>query len=148
VNNRGLSPIMGTYLYSQANPLRFTDRNGLCGVLCPILPWLPEIGAGLEQLIITGGASIAMSQHSSGDAAGSRSNDKPQQCKNSDDDKCDKRLEVEEALCKAIAGPRYPGNPNQAVAICQKAAFQRYIKCRQGVPESEWPPLTGVDTPI
>ena len=61
---------------------------------------------------------------------------------------CEKRREREETLCEAIAGPLYPGNRAQAIAICKSAAFQRYVKCLKGVPESDWPPLTGVDTPI
>ncbi|WP_227479603.1 RHS repeat-associated core domain-containing protein, partial [Xanthomonas phaseoli] len=65
-----------------------------------------------------------------------------------DEDECEKRREREETLCQLLAGPAYPGNPKQAVAICKSAAFRRYAECLRGTPESQWPPLTGVETPI
>lgn len=61
---------------------------------------------------------------------------------------CEKRLEREETMCGLMAGPRYPGNSKQAVKICMTAAFKRYTMCLKGIPESEWPPLTGVETEI
>ena len=65
-----------------------------------------------------------------------------------DEDACEKQLEREEFLCEAISAPRYPGGRAQAVTVCKKAAFARYVQCLNGVPESERAPLTGVDTPI
>jgi RHS repeat-associated protein len=104
------------------------------------------LGGGTGYVIGTGTGTIL------GGAAGYAAGNYAASSMCDDDDdlptKCEKQLEREETLCQLIAGPRYPGNPEQAVRICKTAAFKRYSMCLRGVPEIELPPLTGVDTEI
>ncbi len=137
----GLNP----YLYANANPLRFTDPSGLFPFL--VIPGVCAAG-GCEAVAAAFGLGAYMSTPAGRDAARRAADTINKACDEGNDKKCEQQLEREEALCEAIARPRYPGNPAQAVTICKKAAFQRYAQCLRGVPESERQPLTGVETPI
>ncbi|QAU23526.1 RHS repeat protein [Dyella sp. M7H15-1] len=165
------------YAYVSGNPLNASDPLGLAGPACQAawaaagaacggaLGWLGGgvgggVGGGAACTLVAPGVGTvgcgaigASSGSSAGGAAGAAAGGAlggwigSKMC-GSNEDECDARLEREETLCQLMAGPRYPGNPKQAVAICMKAAFQRYKLCLRGVPESEWPPLTGVETEI
>lgn len=112
-----------------------------------MIPGLCAAG-GCEAGLAALGLGAYMSTPAGRDAAKRAADALSQSCNDDDDEKCEKQRDREEALCEAIAGPRYRGNRPQAVAICKRAAFQRYAQCLRGVPESERQPLTGVDTPI
>ena len=124
----GTSPVPG------ARPLTWPGVGGFSGCLNPVT-------AGILLMMIP--SNIGQDASCSDDPMKQR-----QECRDDHDDECYKRLEREETLCRLLAGPRYPGHPEQAIAICKKAAFARYAACLRHVPEEDWPPLTGIDTPI
>ena len=159
---------INTYAYANNSPLTWFDPDGLTagvGTYPGYYPprtspapgprplTLPGAGAGgLAGCLnpIVGGILLMMVPGNIGQDA-SCSDDpmkRRQECRDDDDEECAKRLEREETLCRLLAGPRYPGDPERAVRICQTAAFQRYAACLRRTPESDWPPLTGIDTPI
>jgi RHS repeat-associated protein len=134
----GLIGGLNTFLYGNGDPLRYMDPTGEAGLAGSVLLGGTALGVGI----------IMMSSSGKKGGSGSSSKSETQCPPNERDEYCEKIRKREEALCVSIAGPRYPGNPAQGIAVCMKAAFERYIKCRKGLPEHEWPPLTGVDTPI
>ena len=145
----GLRGGINTYAYASNNPLRYTDPTGL---FVPAIAGFCAVNPA-ACVALAGGTAIALGNAVSGtiqamtSSTSSTDGSLGEQCPE-DDDECKRRLDREEKLCELIAGPRYQGNPAEAITICKRAAFQRYVKCTQGLPESEWPPLTGIETPI
>ena len=131
-----------TFAYANNNPLSFIDPTGEAATLnwCFGGPWACAAGVGSLILMSPPGQKALQN-------AGKAIKDF---CSSSDDhdSECEKRRVAEERQCELIAGPRYPGDKAGAIRICKKAAFERYVKCLRKVPEVDWPPLTGVETPI
>jgi RHS repeat-associated protein len=61
------------------------------------------------------------------------------------DDECDRKFQQDNALCEAIAGPRYGG---RGLALCRSAAVTRLGECRRFGVGGIKTPLHGVDTPL
>ena len=149
----GLAGGINTYGYAYANPIKYVDQNGQ---FAQAIPAALGLGAVAVACYATGACQSLSEALEAAYQAATGEDEWPEQeqscpvpANDSNNDKdCEDQLWREEALCEALAGPSYPGNSGQAVAICKKAAFTRYTQCLRGVPESQRAPLTGVDTPI
>jgi RHS repeat-associated protein len=115
-----------------------------CGPGAPACSTAGAVGLGTAGWIAGGAAGCA-----GGGAIGGAIGKVVDMCTDDDlEDRCDKQYERENLLCEIHAGGRYYGGRNEAVTVCRRAALVRYSFCLKGIPESDWPPLTGVDTEI
>src|SRR5580698_4232980 len=138
----GLGGGLNTYAYAADNPVRNSDpsgKNPLAAAATTVLvlggPENPFADAAA--VVVYAGSAVWAAYELSQVINNEEPCDREKQC--------EEQLETETGLCEAIAGPRHSGNSKQAVEICRKAAFQRFVQCMKGVPEPGRSPLTGVD---
>ncbi len=144
----GLAGGLNPYLYVNANPLRFTDPNGLQAGAIPF-PWLaPSAGAagasseGAIAACIANPAACAAVGGVGALAYGLGSLLYPHIaeplgkaidniCRNDEDeeeDECEQLLRIDTDTCNGITRMRGA----RAGAICHASATQRYAECRRG----------------
>lgn len=132
----GLDGGLNTYLYAEANPLRYTDPLGLNpGAGCIAGAWAGPAGCGVGTAI-GGGIALWMIMSTPGDTP-------QEQCDKDDDDDgfCDERLQIELATCRALGNAERQGRvPSGSAAICYESAQARHWACKNGKPE---PPFHG-----
>lgn len=139
----GLNGGVNTYLYANANPLMYTDPQGLVAGVDDLVVGGSVLGVGC--LLSSGcrqGISNAMS--SAADAASKFVDKVKEMCTPDDDGPCEEQLKRDEAAC-AVPGIRYG---KRGLAICMQSAMQRYSECLKSGPNGVTTPLHGVDTPL
>jgi len=65
-------------------------------------------------------------------------------CPDDNADKCEKKRQMEEGLCEALAMQW----GRQGIAVCKQSAMTRYGECLRFGPGGVTTPLHGVDTPL
>ena len=146
----GLAGGVNTYLYANANPLRFTDPDGLEAVIP--FPWPGSVvGAGATGV---GGAAAAGVAVAGAGFAGygigtliypriepmlSKAIDSA--CNDKDDQFCKERYELELQTCRALGRAERVGRVKSgSAARCYESAEARFWACSNGRPE---PPFHG-----
>jgi RHS repeat-associated protein len=141
----GLGAGVNTFAYALQRPTILTDATGLNpAVWCLANP--PACAAVASEVAAAcrlAGALIVAAISGRSDVAQCRDSEQGQDC--NDDDECERKREEDEALCQAIAKPRYG---LQGMAICRKSAVQRYAECLRGGVANIRTPLHGVHTPL
>jgi RHS repeat-associated protein len=153
------------YVYAHSQPTRFVDPSGL-----RVSPgFMPGITTPTSTISISPGVGVRLSTPSgaqgygTGDprglysCSGTWSNGQCypslgppptrgelDSCSKDNNDECEKKRELEEGLCEAIAIQW----GKQGVAICKTSAFTRYSECLRYGPGGVRTPLHGVDTPL
>lgn len=133
----GLAGGPNTYSYVRNNSLRYVDPLGLAPnpaeLACFGGPNPLCVGGVLTDIATTilGGATIGAMLSTSGDSAidrtraDERAASEDTTCQRSDDDKCEKQAQVDEAICRSLSdlGAR---------SRCWASANERYGACRAG----------------
>ena len=145
----GLVDGPSVYGYARQNPVRFTDPTGefaQTGALCLAGP----VGCTVAAVITVAAGIVAIADpfDLTSSAPTPRPSNSDEEC-GDDEDECNKKREIEETSCYAFANRRGGGRSAKAnLKLCMDSAFERWVQCRQGVPEQERRPLFGVQTPL
>ena len=134
----GLEGGPNTYLYANANPIRFFDPDGKAAQAAAGLCLVTGVG-WVSCAVVAGGATVVTlaciitgaCEQAAQTIAGCFSSDTDE---DEEEGECEQLLKIDTDTCNAITRSRGPA----AGAVCHASASQRYASCLRGQP---LPPL-------